>query len=136
MELHGSLAARQWDYSTTNRSSPWSCSQCCFKSQPCLCYISQTKAAKFRDGSIREIQGAKSRRAASQNHAFGRGHRNTIAKRTAGREASRRGRAARHQKIGASTFKAPTARRDKRAGLKFVYSLEYLAGFHFPILRR
>src|SRR5437660_12843646 len=121
MELHGSLAARQWDYFTTNRFSPWSCSQCCFKSQRCPCYISQTKVAKFRDGSIRETQGAKSRRAASQNHAFARGGRNPNAKRTAGGEASRRGRAAGHQKIGAPTFKAATARRDGRAGLKSVY---------------
>ena len=56
-----------------------------------------------------------------KNHAFVRGRRNPNTERPGGREASGRSRAARHQKISASTFKAATAGRDERAGLKSVY---------------
>jgi Major Facilitator Superfamily len=93
---------------------------CCFKSQRYPCYISQTKAAKFCDGSIRETQGTKNRSSASQNHAFARGGRNPNTKRTGGREASRRGRATCHQKISAPKFKTATALRIRRGGLKSV----------------
>src|SRR6266480_4138964 len=80
--------------------------------------LSQTRSARFFNGSVRETQRAKSRRTPPEDFALAKIDRDTDAARTPGGEASSCGRATRNQEISTAPFEAAIAHRTGRGRMR------------------
>ncbi len=72
-------------------------------------FLSRIRSAKLSRGSVRKTKRAKSRRAATEDHAFAKLRGKTNPARTPGGEASSRSRATRNQEGGTSALKGAIA---------------------------
>ena len=103
------LGRGQWDCFTINRSWPSRCFRSFFSLPHFPSFLSRTRSAKLFRGSVRKTQRAKSRRAATEDHAFAKLRGKTNLARTPGGEASSRSRATRNQEGGTSALKGAIA---------------------------